>query len=44
MLQSTIIERINNLHFMLEINLDLGRTGRAEMNQAAIDRLTLLIN
>lgn len=43
MLQSTIIERLHSLQFMLELNTELGHTTRAEMNQAAIDRLTLLL-
>jgi hypothetical protein len=43
MLQSTIINRIHGLQIALELNVELGNTTRAEMNQAAIDKLTLLL-
>lgn len=43
MSQETILDRIFRLQFALELNRDLGHTTRAEMNQDAIDRLTLLI-
>jgi hypothetical protein len=43
MLQSTIINRIHGLQIAFDLNTELGLTTRAEMNQAAIDRLTLLI-
>jgi len=43
MLQSTILDRIFRLQFAFELNTELGHTTRAEMNQSAIDRLTLLL-
>ena len=43
MLQSTILDRIFRLQIAFDLNTELGHTTRAEMNQAAIDRLTLLI-
>lgn len=43
MLQSTIIDRLHRLQIAFELNTELGNVTRAEMNQAAIDRLTLLL-
>ena len=43
MLQSTILDRIFRLQIAFDLNTELGYTTRAEMNQSAIDRLTLLI-
>ena len=43
MLQSTIIDRLHRLQIAFELNTDLGHTTRAEMNQSAIDRLSLLL-
>lgn len=43
MLQSTIINRLHGLQIAFDLNTELGNTTRAEMNQAAIDRLTLLL-
>ena len=43
MLQSTIIDRLHRLQIAFELNTALGHTTRAEMNQSAIDRLSLLL-
>ena len=43
MLQSTIIDRIHGLQIAFDLNTELGNVTRAEMNQSAIDRLSLLI-
>tara|TARA_R110000737_G_scaffold2319_3_gene6546 strand:- start:274 stop:408 length:135 start_codon:yes stop_codon:yes gene_type:complete len=43
MLQSTIINRIHGLEITAAFNRELGNITRAEMNQSAIDRLTLLL-
>tara|TARA_R100000544_G_C2175641_1_gene34387 strand:- start:178 stop:312 length:135 start_codon:yes stop_codon:yes gene_type:complete len=43
MTQSTIINRLHGLEIAKELNIELGHTTRAEMNQAAIDKLTLLL-
>ena len=43
MLQSTIIDRLHGLQIAFELNTELGHATRAEMNQSAIDRLSLLL-
>tara|TARA_R110001606_G_scaffold67547_1_gene154500 strand:- start:254 stop:445 length:192 start_codon:yes stop_codon:yes gene_type:complete len=43
MKQSTIINRIHGLEITAALNRELGNVTRAEMNQSAIDRLTLLL-
>lgn len=43
MSQAKLLDRIHGLQITMELNRELGNTTRAEMNQSAIDKLTLLV-